>query len=368
MERTELEITGPKDRRGRTLLNWMDKCVDYARESSSRGAGFIYATLGVLTQSAHNFYTFYELSSYSDEYAKGIQAAVGAIFMSFALLYFVLISDGTSKRHNVIVNTFFIFEIFVNLFYWGNHIIFQPIYVGKLEWSLATIATLHWTHLIIAVPFSFFIPFIIKSYANEIRAAIPAIALSKEDFVKEHDIDTLRQDVENIKALTANDELSALSMKKDSMLNEEFSATMKKNSILIEELRAINDTQKDIIEKHEELTAALNTLLKATNDLPKRATETAAFIDREEVKEIVKTYLKEVKINSISEEQLNDITAKSVNDAISKVFGEPKHVKSLIESIPQIQEDYRKTIKRGDKIDLVRSDKDGGNKLPITLQ
>src|SRR5690606_618508 len=99
--------TGVKDRRGRTLLNWMDKCIDWARESSSRGAGFVYAILGVLTQSAHNFYTSYELSSYENVWARSIQAAIMSGFLSLALMYFVLIFDGVSKNIKSVMHQFF---------------------------------------------------------------------------------------------------------------------------------------------------------------------------------------------------------------------------------------------------------------------
>jgi hypothetical protein len=175
------------DRRGRTLLNRLDKFVDYARETSSRGAAFIYAILGVLAQVAHNALLAYDVSLFENNILRILQAVVIAMAISFALLYFVLTADNKDHKTFRIVWVFYTLEVFLNIVYYMKKIVFDVLFAQvqvQGSWSNLNWSEPNWFMLLIGLPFAIFIPFIIKSYAGTIDAHKPALALDDDDFVK----------------------------------------------------------------------------------------------------------------------------------------------------------------------------------------
>lgn len=138
----------------RTLL------LRFATNLASREAGFVFALLGVIVQACHTWFLAYDLSSLPGIW-RTIQAGLMAIFISAALLYFTLKSSDedsqTARKYRRIVWWFACVETFINLYYWGDHLLIQP-------WPNPDYGS-----FIIAIPFSFLLPFVLKSYGSEVR-------------------------------------------------------------------------------------------------------------------------------------------------------------------------------------------------------
>lgn len=138
----------------------LKKVVEFAQTFSSTGAAFILATLGVITQTFHNGFLAFELSSFDDFWLRLSQAILAAFFVSGALLYFtVRAANGGGKTVKQLVWGFFAFEVFCNIYYWANKYIIIP-------WGTEDVV---WSSMIIAIPFSIMIPFSIKAYAGELH-------------------------------------------------------------------------------------------------------------------------------------------------------------------------------------------------------
>lgn len=137
-----------------------NKILQLATSLSSRQAAFIFALVGVIVQAFHTYYITNELSSLSG-FWRILQALLMAGFISCALLYFTLKSSDedtkAARRYRKTVWWFAIIETFINLYYWGNHLLIQP-------WPNPDYGS-----FIIAVPFSILIPFTLKVYAGEVR-------------------------------------------------------------------------------------------------------------------------------------------------------------------------------------------------------
>jgi hypothetical protein len=130
-------------------------------------AGFIFALMGTLTQTAHTWFIALQFSSFTGSMAA-VQAALLSMFLSGGLLFFT-VRTGSAKtfteksKYNKIANAFMALEIFINLFYWTQKIVFIPWLVeGNIE-------QVQWFKLIIAVPFAILIPVILKTYGGEIN-------------------------------------------------------------------------------------------------------------------------------------------------------------------------------------------------------
>lgn len=136
------------------------KVVEFAKKFSSTGSAFLLATLGIITQTFHNGFLFFSLSSFESIWLNMIQTSIGAFGLSGALLYFTIrAANSESKVIKNLVWAFFIFEIYANLFYWSNKYIISV-------WGTDAV---NWSSMIIAVPFAFMIPFTIKAYAGELK-------------------------------------------------------------------------------------------------------------------------------------------------------------------------------------------------------
>ncbi len=131
-------------------------------------AGFILAVTGAIAQTFHTYFIGFAFSSFSGV-AQVIQAVIVAIFFSGGLLFYTVRSGNAEnysdkERYNNIATYFMVFEIFINLYYWLDKIIFQPIFIFHQPWSDVLLYK-----LIIAIPFSIAIPVILKQYAGEIN-------------------------------------------------------------------------------------------------------------------------------------------------------------------------------------------------------
>lgn len=143
------------------LQNKTDSFVIHARELSSRGASFLILMLGVLLQASHTTLLMYNIAGFDSKIIKGLVAFGIGIFISGALAIFTLKSDGKNKDINQIINVFFYFEIFTNIFYFWNSLIFIKGFENAVMQD--------WLYLIIAMPFAYIMPFTIKRFAGAIR-------------------------------------------------------------------------------------------------------------------------------------------------------------------------------------------------------
>jgi hypothetical protein len=144
-----------------------DRFVIGAREISSRGMSFMIAMLGVLLQASHTSLLMYDVSGFSSVILRVLVAMGIGIFISCALAIFTIKSDGKNRKILQIINIFFYFEVFTNLFYYFNSLIFSKV---DSNWNFANVDSKNWLYLIIAVPFAIIVPFAIKQFAGVISA------------------------------------------------------------------------------------------------------------------------------------------------------------------------------------------------------
>lgn len=162
-----------------------DKFVISARELSSRGMSFIIVMLGVLLQASHTTLLMYDIAAFTQTWLKLTVALGIGIFISSSLAIFTLKYDGTDPKLKMIINVFFYFEIFTNVFYYWNSLIFSKGFDQAVMQD--------WLYLIIAMPFSFVMPFAIKQFAG---------IISTEEKLKFGDIDS-----DEVFDITASQEL-----------------------------------------------------------------------------------------------------------------------------------------------------------------
>lgn len=144
-----------------------DKFVLSAREISSRGTSFLIAMLGVVLQAAHTSLLMYDVSGFSSVILRVIVALGIGLFVSSALAIFTIKSNGKDKKILKIVNIFFYFEVFTNIFYYFNSLVFSKV---DTNLDFSTVDSHQWLYLIIAIPFAYIVPFTIKQFAGIISA------------------------------------------------------------------------------------------------------------------------------------------------------------------------------------------------------
>ena len=144
------------------------KLLDYARFFASREAGFLLATLGVISQAWHTFFIAVSLSSL-EGWQKYLQGGIMALFLSCALLFFIVKSSDSfeendnsikakrSKKYKNMVIQFTLVESCINIYYWLNHLV------------LSRLDNPDWYSMVIALPFAILLPLILKAYGGEIR-------------------------------------------------------------------------------------------------------------------------------------------------------------------------------------------------------
>lgn len=137
------------------------KILDFARKLGSREAGFVFACLGVLSQTIHTWFITVQLSSLTG-WLQFIQAGIMSLFLNGALLYFTL--KGTeqedpkqAKRYRNLVISFASLEVGINLYYWAYKFMIEP-------WP-----DINWGRMIIAIPFAIVLPIVLAAYSFEVR-------------------------------------------------------------------------------------------------------------------------------------------------------------------------------------------------------
>lgn len=146
----------------RKLQRQTDKFVKSAREASSRGMSFLIVMLGVILQASHTTLLMYNIAAFESEIIKILVSLGIGLFISCSLAIFTLKYDGKNKEVFKIILVFFYFEIFTNIFYFWNSLIFSK------GFDNATIQD--WLYLIIAMPFAYIMPYAIKQFAGIISA------------------------------------------------------------------------------------------------------------------------------------------------------------------------------------------------------
>lgn len=187
------------------------KILTYSYWVASRESASIFVLLGIISQFAHVYFMTYQLSSL-DGYWRILQAIVMSIFFSCGLAYFILggVKEGDESSENLrrkkLILVFTWVEIFINLMYWGNHLLWTPYAEGaKIDWfSFAT-----------AIPFAVLIPILLKAYGFSINVYEPSIE-EPEDTQEE----PVRNEAQEQEIETLNNTISDLQAKFDTLANK----------------------------------------------------------------------------------------------------------------------------------------------------
>jgi hypothetical protein len=165
---------------------------------ASPRAGFLFALLGTITQTTHTWFIALQFSSFTGAGAV-LQAAVMSLFLSGGLLYYIVKTGQATAfadkmKYNKIANLFMALEIFINLFYWCQKIVFNPWLVENAY------DTIVWHELTVAIPFSILIPVILKTYGGEINfnevpttSEIDALNGRLDSFIKDDHIIQIKE-------------------------------------------------------------------------------------------------------------------------------------------------------------------------------
>lgn len=154
-----------------TFLERLERRTDWfvvwSRELSSRGMSFLIAMLGVILQASHTTLLMYSVSGFSSNILKFLVALGLGVFISSALAIFTIKFDGEDENIKKIIMVFFYFEIFSNLFYYFNSLIFN--FVSD-NFGFENVPPKNWLFLIICLPFAYVVPFTIKQFSGVIVA------------------------------------------------------------------------------------------------------------------------------------------------------------------------------------------------------
>lgn len=229
-----------------------DRFVISARELSSRGMSFIIVMLGVILQASHTALLMYDIAAFKQEWLKMTVGIGIGLFISSALAIFTLKHDGKNKDVSEIINIFFYFEIFTNVFYYFNSLIFSK--------GFDNATTQNWLYLIIAMPFSFIMPFAIKKFAGIISADerlkfgsidTPDEQISNSvDFSDTEELLKQMEEMINIKNIEINNHVEKTYLKKGS--NIELTIGEKKAVVSLGE--SPDDEEHEIIDEQEKYT------------------------------------------------------------------------------------------------------------------
>lgn len=287
-----------------------------ATNLASREAGFVFALLGVIVQACHTWFLAYDLSSLSGIW-RLLQAGMMAIFISAALLYFTLKSSDDdspqARKYRRIVWWFACVETFINLYYWGDHLLIKP-------WPNPDYGS-----FIIAVPFSILLPFVLKSYGSEVRT---------EDYseldVEEHvNVEKLNEDLDNLIADTH------YTKQEEKVHEDPFPYNEEKVDDSFTEPEPELEPEPQLSE--EEIDKMLDEEYRASQELPEPEIPTEEEIQAQE--EEVNNELDEPLPESESEPQVPVIDAKG-NDARwtdEQPSNEPRVVRPQFASSPKEQ-------------------------------
>lgn len=153
------------------------KILTWAYWLASRESAAVFVLLGIISQFSHIFFITFEISSL-EGYFKIIQAVIMSIFFSCGLAYFILggVKEGDESKENLrrkkLILAFTWVEAFINLAYWGNHIVYEPYVAGN---------PINWFQMAMAIPFAILIPILLKAYGFSILVYEPSIEEEAED-------------------------------------------------------------------------------------------------------------------------------------------------------------------------------------------
>lgn len=294
-------------KRHKTLL------LRLATNLASREAGFVFALLGVIVQACHTWFLAYDLSSLPGIW-RLLQAGLMAIFISAALLYFTLKSSDDdspqARKYRRIVWWFACVETFINLYYWGDHLLIKP-------WPNPDYGS-----FIIAVPFSILLPFVLKSYGSEVRTE----DYSELDDEESVNVEKLNEDLDNLIADT-------LPTKQEEKAHEDPFPESEPEP----EPEQKQETEPEPQLSEEEIDKMLEEEYKASQELPEPEIPTDEEIQAQE--EEVNNELNEPEQEHKSEPQVPVIDAKG-NDARwtdEQPSNEPRVVRPQFASSPKEQ-------------------------------
>lgn len=289
-------------KRHKTLL------LRLATNLASREAGFVFALLGVIVQACHTWFLAYDLSSLPGIW-RLLQAGLMAIFISAALLYFTLKSSDDdspqARKYRRIVWWFACVETFINLYYWGDHLLIKP-------WPNPDYGS-----FIIAVPFSILLPFVLKSYGSEVRTE----DYTELDHEEPVNVEKLNEDLDNLIADT-------LPTKQEEKVHED---PFPYNEEIVEDPEPESEPEPQLSE--EEIDKMLEEEYQASQELPEPEIPTEEEIQAQE--EEVNNELDEPE----PESQVPVIDAKG-NDAREsdeQPSNEPRVVRPQFASSPKEQ-------------------------------
>jgi hypothetical protein len=143
------------------------KAMKWAGRYSSRGAGFLLASIGVfLVQGFHMFLAFSIVTPFEGGW-NFLVSAFGAVFLSGALLYFVSRSSDDNPAAVKAVTMFTALEIVLGLIFYADKLIYKPLMDGVAG------SALQYPAIAMGVMLAIFIPVAIKTYASQVRALEP---------------------------------------------------------------------------------------------------------------------------------------------------------------------------------------------------
>lgn len=295
-------------KRHKTLL------LRLATNLASREAGFVFALLGVIVQACHTWFLAYDLSSLPGIW-RLLQAGLMAIFISAALLYFTLKSSDDdspqARKYRRIVWWFACVETFINLYYWGDHLLIKP-------WPNPDYGS-----FIIAVPFSILLPFVLKSYGSEVRTE----DYSELDDKEPVNVEKLNEDLDNLIADT-------LPTKQEESVHED---TIPHKEEIIEDPLPKPEPEPEPQLSEEEIDKMLEEEYRASQELPEPEIPTEEEIQAQE--EEVNNELEDPLPEPEPESQVPVIDAKG-NDAREsdeQSSNEPRVVRPQFASSPKEQ-------------------------------
>lgn len=274
------------------LQRTTDYFVVHARELSSRGSSFLILMLGMLLQASHTTLLMYHVSAFESNFVKGLVAFGIGIFVSGALAIFTLKSDGKNRDINHIINVFFYFEIFTNIFYYWNSLIFS---VG---FDNAT--TQQWLYLIIAMPFSYIMPFTIKKFAGAIRTE-ESLDFGKIDIIPTEEP---KKDIIDVGQITEDMTEEQVKDLFNTLIKEKLSESENKIKELEEELKTIKSESTSIANGLKNYATVGSNMTVSVNDQ--------------------RGNIKIVAINSDNEDNQTDISMENLTDEESETDEENK--------------------------------------------
>lgn len=306
-----------------------NKLMRIATVFASREAAFMYAVLGIITQIFHNWWVSYQISSFNGV-VKTSQAIIMATFISFALLYFTLRSTGRNRKVETLMWIFFIFEAFLNTFYYVHKLIFVPGF-----------ANADWLSLSIAIPFAFMIPFTLKSYGGEIKVNDEE---SEVQSITGTEYLELTEELELIKSDYAKDK-----SKYDAMLHE-FKSLKNANAQNVEVVETINEIIKFkemLIGNDEELLPSESILFNlektlrqdivdANDRIDNTNSQIQSFVEstNESLNKLEENQIETFKLaqDIVTTKELAQSASKAANRSISLVDEQNKQLEKKIDS------------------------------------